>query len=115
MFLRVLLKEEEEEELEGTDPEAFGEFRRCAQESPPPPDEEEDKDDAMMIVFFVLVVASSFRARNYRARSDFQFFSIHSLREERKKKIFRVLNPITVRAWFFGNTFSRERDAKKRT
>ena len=28
-------EEEEEEELEGTDPEAFKEFRRCAQESHP--------------------------------------------------------------------------------
>ena len=55
MFSHVLLKEEEEEkeeeELEGTDPEAFKEFRRCPQESPHPDDD--DKDDAMMIAFSI--------------------------------------------------------------
>ena len=44
MFLKEF--KEEEEELEGTDPEAF-EFRRCAQESPP--DDVKEDDDAMMM------------------------------------------------------------------
>ena len=50
MFLKEFKEEEEEEEeeLEGTDPEAFKEFRRCAQESPHPDDVKED-DDAMMM------------------------------------------------------------------
>jgi len=44
VFLKEFKEEEEEEELEGTDPEAL----RCAQESPHPDDVKED-DDAMMM------------------------------------------------------------------
>ena len=50
MFLKEFKEEEEEEEeeeLEGTDPEAFKEFRRCAQESPHPDNDVKEDDDAM--------------------------------------------------------------------
>ena len=49
MFLKACKEEEEEEEeLEGTeDPEAFKEFRRCAQESPHPDNDVKEDDDAM--------------------------------------------------------------------
>ena len=65
MFLKEFKEEEEEEEeeLEGTDPEAFKEFRRCAQESPHPDKDVKEDDDAMTMK--TLSQSSSFRARDY--------------------------------------------------